>query len=161
MTFAAVTDAGPLIHLAEVDSLDLLLAFDELYVPETVLAEVRDGGVPSELSELSHELVVSEGSPGEALELDAGEHAALTIAESRETILLTDDLAAREAANERGVEVHGCIGVIVLGYARDRVTRDEAASLMYALQRETSLFITEAVVERGIELLDEASQSRR
>jgi len=33
--------------------------------------------------------------------------------------------------------------------------RDEAASLMRALQRETSLFVTDAVVERGIRMLDE------
>ncbi|GAD51758.1 hypothetical protein MBEHAL_0518 [Halarchaeum acidiphilum MH1-52-1] len=32
---------------------------------------------------------------------------------------------------------------------------DEAASRMRALQRETSLFVTEAVVERGIRTLDE------
>jgi len=33
--------------------------------------------------------------------------------------------------------------------------RDEAASRMRALQRETSLFVTESVVERGIQMLDE------
>jgi len=33
--------------------------------------------------------------------------------------------------------------------------RDEAASQMRTLQRETSLFVTEAVVERGIQMLDE------
>lgn len=70
-------------------------------------------------------------------------------------MLLTDDLDARERATERGVEVHGSVGVIVLGYARGELDRDEAASLMRALQRETSLFVTDAVVEHGIELLDE------
>jgi hypothetical protein len=33
--------------------------------------------------------------------------------------------------------------------------KDEAASRMRALQRETSLFVTQAVVERGIRMLDE------
>jgi len=36
VTLAAVSDAGPLIHLAEIDSLELLAAFDTLLVPETV-----------------------------------------------------------------------------------------------------------------------------
>ncbi len=54
-----------------------------------------------------------------------------------------------------GVEVHGSIGVIALGYSRGLLGRKEAASLMRALQRETSLFVTEAVVERGIRMLDE------
>jgi predicted nucleic acid-binding protein len=54
-----------------------------------------------------------------------------------------------------GIEVHGTIGVITLGYSRGLLDRDEAASLMRALQRETSLFVTDAVVERGIRMLDE------
>jgi hypothetical protein len=36
VTLAAVTDAGPLVHLAEIDSLELLSTFDTLLVPETV-----------------------------------------------------------------------------------------------------------------------------
>ena len=70
-------------------------------------------------------------------------------------MLLTDDLTAREAASDAGVEVYGSIGVIALGYGRGLLERDEAASRMRALQRETSLFVTETVVERGIQMLDE------
>jgi predicted nucleic acid-binding protein len=70
-------------------------------------------------------------------------------------VLLTDNLAAREAASDAGVEVHGSIGVIALGYGCGVIDRDEAASRMRALQRERSLFVTEAVVERGIQMLDE------
>jgi predicted nucleic acid-binding protein len=36
VTLAAVSDAGPFIHLAEIDSLELLTTFDTLLVPETV-----------------------------------------------------------------------------------------------------------------------------
>lgn len=88
-------------------------------------------------------------------DLDPGESAALTLAMRRDAVLLTDDLEARERADERGVEVHGSIGIIALGYARGRLDREDAASLMRSLQRETSLFVTDAVVERGIEVLDE------
>ena len=156
MTLAAVSDAGPLIHLAEIDSLELLSAFGTLLIPETVYEEVEAGGVPDGLSELSSELVEANEKRAESKELDAGERAALAVAENREVVLPTDDLAAREAATDAGVEVHGSIGVIALGYGRGFFDRDEAASLMRALQRETSLFVSEAVVERGIELLDES-----
>jgi predicted nucleic acid-binding protein len=124
VTPAAVSDAGPLIHLAEIDSLELLSTFDTLLVPETVYEEVDAGGVPA-------------------------------VAKERGVVLLTDDLAARETASDAGVEVRGSIGVIALGYGRGLLDRDEAASRMRALQRETSLFVTEAVVERGIQMLDE------
>ena len=155
MTLAAVSDAGPLIHLAEIDSLELLATFDTLLVPETVHDEVEAGGVPGELADLSYELVESDESRVSGEELDAGERAAIAVAEEQGVALLTDDFAAREAASDAGVEVHGSIGVIALGYGRGLLDRDEAASLMRALQRETSLFVTEAVVERGIRMLDE------
>ena len=155
MTLAAVSDAGPLIHLAEIGSLELLSAFDTLLVPETVYEEVEAGGVPAGMADLSYELVEADESKVGVEELDAGERAAIAVAEERGIALLTDDLAARQAASDVGVEVHGSIGVIALGYARGLLDREEAASLMRALQRETSLFVTEAVVERGIRMLGE------
>ena len=155
MTLAAVSDAGPLIHLAEIDSLELLSAFDTLLIPETVYEEVEAGGVPDGISDLSYELVEADERSVESEELDAGERAALAVAREHEVILLTDDLAAREVASDVGVEVHGSLGVIALGYGRGLLDRGEAASRMRALQRETSLFVTEAVVERGIRILDE------
>ncbi|GGL25409.1 hypothetical protein GCM10009037_06240 [Halarchaeum grantii] len=156
MTLAAVSDAGPLIHLAEIGSLKLLETFDTLLVPETVYEELAAGGVPDALSDLPHRLVDADVDsarpPGD---LDAGERAAIAAAEERGIVLLTDDLAAREAASDVGVDVHGSIGVIALGHGRGLLDRDDAASRMRALQRETSLFVTEAVVERGIRMLDE------
>lgn len=155
MTLAAVSDAGPLIHLAEIDSLELLSAFDTLLIPETVYEELERGGVPDGISDLSYEPVEADEDRVESEALDAGERAALAVTKERALVLLTDDLAAREAASDAGVEVHGSIGVIALGHARGLLDRDEAAPLMRALQRETSLFVTEAVVERGIRMLDE------
>jgi predicted nucleic acid-binding protein len=155
VTLAAVSDTGPLIHLAEIDSLELLSAFDTLLIPETVYEELERGGVPDRISDLSYELVEADEDRVEFEELSAGERAALAVTEEHAYVLLTDDLAAWEAASDAGVEVHGSIGVIALSYARGLLDRDEAASLMRALQRETSLFVTEAVVERGIRMLDD------
>jgi len=155
VTLATVSDAGPLIHLAEIDSLELLSAVDTLLVPETVYEEIDAGGVPDGVADLSYELVKADESRIGAEKLDAGERAALAIADERGIVLLSDDLAARKAASETDVEVHGSIGVIALSYSHGLLDRDEAASRMRALQRETSLFVTEAVVERGIQMLDE------
>jgi len=155
VTLAAVSDAGPLIHLAEIDSLELFATFDTLLVPATVYEEVHAGGVPDGLADLSYELVEADDQSVEPEGLDAGERAAIAVAEEREIVLLTDDLAAREAAADVDVEVHGSIGVIALGYGRGLLDRDEAVSRMRALQRETSLFVSGAVVERGIRMLDE------
>lgn len=154
MKVLAVADAGPLIHLAEIDSLGLLSVLDQLYVPATVFEELQAGGVPSGMNELAYERVSPEKSSPTEYNLDAGEKAALTVADEYGAALLTDDMAARDAAKETDVEVHGSLGIIALAHSRGRIDRDEAARRMRALQRETSLFVTDAVVERGIEMLD-------
>jgi predicted nucleic acid-binding protein len=107
------------------------------------------------LADLSYELVEADESRAGTEQLDAGERTAIAVAEQRRVVLLTDDLAAREAASDAGVEVRGSIDVIALGYARGLLDRDEAASLVRAFQRQTSLFVTEGVVERGIQMMDE------
>jgi predicted nucleic acid-binding protein len=107
------------------------------------------------LADLSYQLVEADESRVVTEELDAGERAAIAVAEERGVVLLTDDVAAREAASDADIEVHGSIGVIALGYGRGVLDRGEAVSRMRTLQRETSLFVTEAVVERGIQILDE------
>ena len=53
--------------------------------------------------------------------------------------------------------MHGSIGVIALGYACRHPDRDKATALMRALQHETSPFVTDAVIERGDDMLDEQS----
>ena len=146
MKVVAVADTGPIIHLAEIDSL-----VDRLFVPEAVCGELEAGGVPEGIDDVDYVVVNVDAERIE--DLDPGESAALTLAMRRDAVLLTDDLEAR--ADERGVEVHGSIGIIALGYARGRLDRDDVASLMRSLQRETSLFVTDAVVERGVEMLDE------
>lgn len=155
MTVAAVTDTGPLIHLAEVGALDLLSVFERLVVPETVRAELQAGVPPDGLADLEYATVAASDDALETGDLDPGEAAALAVARERDAVLLTDDLAARKRASTEDVEVHGSIGVVALGCSRGRLDRDQAASLMRALQRETSLFVSSSVVERGIGLLYE------
>ena len=154
MRYGAVADAGPLIHLSEIDSLGFCSLFDPLILPSAVYNELDRGGLPDEMQQLGYEVVEIEDTPMGSNELEVGERQAIALAEERELLLLTDDLAARNAAIERGIEVHGSIGVIVFGFAQGEIQKQEAASLMRALQYETSLFITEGVVEQGVKLLD-------
>lgn len=154
MKAVAVADAGPFIHLAEIDSLALLSVLDQLYLPETVYEELAAGGVPSGMQALSYERVTADRDFSTRSELHEGEKAALAIAEEYDAILLTDDMAARDVAKELSVEVHGSVGTIVFAYSENRIDRDEAVNRMRSLQNETSLFVTEAVIEHGIDMLD-------
>ena len=40
-SFSIVCDAGPLIHLDELNCLDLLSDFKKIFIPDTVLQEVK------------------------------------------------------------------------------------------------------------------------
>lgn len=155
----AVVDAGPIIHLGEIDALELLSVIDDLRIPEQVYRELEDGGVPEGLDSLDHTLVTADRPAPEETELDEGEAAALAAISEPETVFLTDDLDARTVAEERGIEVHGSIGVIALVYRYGLVNLGGAKSAMRHLQSETSLFVTDAVVERGIERLEEMDRS--
>ncbi|SIR87445.1 Predicted nucleic acid-binding protein, contains PIN domain [Haladaptatus litoreus] len=144
---------------AEIDALDLLTVIDELLIPETAYEELEESGIPPEFSDLEWEGIEVVDPVEITAELDAGERAALAVALERDNVVfLTDDLAAREFAQDQNIEVHGSIGIIALAYHREIVPSSEAASLMRSLQTETSLFITDAIVERGIELLQPNSE---
>lgn len=149
----AVSDTGPLIHLDQVNALSFLSVFSELLVPSTVYKELSAGNVPEGLDALDYEIREVQGD--RFPELDAGEAAALVLSEEEEALFLTDDLEARKTAEEEGVEVHGSIGVIALAFHRNRIDQEEAARLMRELQERSDLFVTDAVVEHGIEKLEE------
>jgi hypothetical protein len=44
--------------------------------------------------------------------------------------------------------------IVAFGFGNGSLEFDEAADKMRALQEETDLFVTDAVVERGIEMLE-------
>ena len=103
MRYGAVADAGPLIHLAEIDSLGFCSLFDPLILPSAVYDELDRGGLPDEMQQLGHEIVEIEDTPMGSNKLEVGERQAIALADKRELLLLTDDLAARNAAIERGI----------------------------------------------------------
>jgi predicted nucleic acid-binding protein len=68
-------------------------------------------------------------------------------------ILLTDDLAARDAAKRLGITPVGSLGIIVRAYRIGRLTLEEAERAIRNLQRTSSLFVTSAIIELALEQL--------
>lgn len=159
MPTPVVSDTGPIIHLDEADALSLLSVFDTVHVPETAIEELEDGSVPPALDELDTKIHDVSVSADAYPELDPGETAALRLAERTETVLLTDDLDARELAADRGVEVHGSIGVIIYAYSNGHLDSDEAKAYLLALQRETTLYLTEPLLKHAIRLVEQNESS--
>lgn len=97
MTIVAVTDTGPLIHLAEIGAIRLRDLVDELCIPDTVYRELGAGGLPRGFQHVEFSLVETKGELEASEGLDPGEEAALQVEMDRGAMLRTDDLAPESA----------------------------------------------------------------
>ena len=159
----AVLDSGPLIHLAEIDALDVISDFSTLFIAEAVSDEVRRHQ-PAALDSALNFHFLSAPSPSAALRilartlsLDRGELEALSLMEHNcHAIFLTDDSAARMAAEERGFKVHGTIGLIIRAARKGHRTRLEVIDLLRTIPIKSSLYIKPVLLNEIISsLLDE------
>ncbi len=160
----AVSNAGPLIHLSEVGCFELLRVFSRLYIPERIYAEVCIEGMPGdrELRAAGYVEVLKVSSEereevGKRLEvkLDEGEVAALALCRRLgEVVFLTDDLAARGAGKQLGLEVHGSAGVIARAYREGLIELQSAKQSLERLYSVSNLFVTKAIIEEAIRDLE-------
>ena len=152
MSRLVVADAGPLIHLEQADALSLLELTGEVLVPKTVLDELEDG--PTDVSELQFSVEQIDTDIDSVYpHLDPGETAALVVCTERDAVLLTDDMDARNTANEEGIEVHGSVGVALYGYSQGALTEDTAKRTLRELKQDTSLYLSTPLIEHAIELV--------
>lgn len=146
-----VCDAGPLIHLDELGSLDLLGDFSEVLVPEAVWREVLEHR-PSALDKKGAVLVRvpptrEQTAPllrgiFETMSLHRGEQEALALATKyKDALLLTDDTAARLAAGILGIGVHGTIGMLIRSIRRAQRTRGQVVDLLRSIPAKSTLHL--------------------
>ena len=145
-----VCDAGPLIHLDELGSLGLLCDFQSVLVPEAVWAEVQRHR-PHLFDSLppSFARVRPRNPPPPALlalsrliPLHAGETQALQIADQHGAdLLLTDDTAARLAAREMQLPVHGTLGILLRAIRRGQRSAQDVLGLLRAIPERSTLHI--------------------
>jgi hypothetical protein len=157
----AVTDTGPLLHLTEAASLDLLRLVGDLHVPPQVMAEMvyhqRDWSLPEwiTLDILTPTFAADAEAWQQAGLLDAGEAEAIALARQIDAEwLLSDDAAARLFAEELGIEVHGSLGVVLWAAAVGHLARP-AAEQALALLASSSLWISRRVMNEARAALDE------
>ncbi len=160
---AAVCDAGPIIHLDELDSLDLLSDFSSILISKTVQIEIIKHR-PNALKHLKVAFkIIDTISPPEsqmvvlskALLLDKGEMESLSLMqENPEAIFLTDDSAARLVAEELGYKVHGTIGIIIRAIRKKIKTPKEVVKLLNEIPKKTTLFIRPVLLEEIIQKVE-------
>ncbi len=168
---SVVSDAGPLLHLAEIDGLSLVSLFEKLHIPDAVWQEVERHGqaFQADISGLSniqrHTLsqtdVTHFVNDKNLKELHLGERECLYLCQHIGVpVLLTDDLAVREAAKRLHLTPIGSLGVVVRAYRINQISLSEAKRYMHALYDVSSLFVTRTIVELVVEQLHKSPSSK-
>jgi predicted nucleic acid-binding protein len=161
---AAVADAGPLIHWNEIGCLALLQIFDVLHIPDAVWSETVGQArvAQSDLQTLAN-IQQHHLSPAEVVQfvrankledLHTGERECLCVCQQAGvSVLLSDDLAAREAAKRLRLTPVGSLGIVVKAYQAGRISLSDAERHIADLHDVSTLFVTRAIVELAIEQL--------
>jgi len=120
-----VADSSPLHYLILLEQTELLhRLYEEVIVPDCVVAELRVGNSPRSVREwlgsppswLRVAVLTAEEIAAVSEDLDIGERAAIALAERlRADLLLIDEIAGRAEARRRNLRVTGTLGVLRVG----------------------------------------------
>ncbi len=152
-----VLDAGPLIHLDELNCHRVLEGFEKLLIPSAVWNEATRHRPLLSLLQIPHAHITDpRGMPPLKLagvnpvaELHVGEIAALTLLhEAGGGLLLSDDEAARRTAEALGYSVSGTLGLLLRGVRRKLISSAEVQAIARDLRARTTLHISRAVLAR-------------
>ena len=159
-----VCDSGPLIHLDELECLNLLNDFSKISVPETVWQEVqkhrpqalKQKGIMLERTSDPHQDDWEVETTAALFTLQRGEKEALYLSRQRiNSLFLTDDTAARLAAKSLGITVHGTIGILVRSIRQKQKSKQEVADILRKLPQRSTLYIKRSFLDDIIkEILD-------
>lgn len=153
-----VADTGPLLHLCEIESIDLLRCFGgSIQATPIVLDEFRKHQ-PDYYRDFFPEWVirVSVSTATAALAnqwtnsglVDPGEAEALAHAKHvKADLFLTDDSAARALAESMELESRGTLGVILYAAATGAITQTDAFRTLDNLERRSTLWMSARVKE--------------
>jgi predicted nucleic acid-binding protein len=146
-----VSDAGPIIHLAKIDGLELLKRiFSEVLITEEVFREVvlrgKEAGAPDAML---IEQAVEEGwikvrkvrpprgfkKLAENAGTEVAETCSIYLARANGLPVLIDDAAARAFASGLRLEVIGSVGVLLAAFGRGLISRKEAIRKLDGLSK--------------------------
>ena len=153
---AVVCDAGPIIHLGELNCLDLLCDFQEILVSNTVWDEVnRHRPSALEQGEKNFSRISSSFPTDENLltmcrvfSLDAGETEALGLMEQNPNhIFLTDDAGARLVAEQMAYKIHGTIGILVRAIRRGQKKPKDILRIIGEIPGRSTLHIKSSLID--------------
>ena len=159
-TKIVICDAGPIIHLDELEQLSLLSDFNTVFITTTVLKEVKKHRI-IDLSQSPFELISAPivdsqlSTLAKAFCLHEGEISALSFARTKNNVLfLTDDAAARLAATQMNLQVHGTLGILLRSIRCGLRSANEIKSCLKSIPYSSTLYIRRELINRAIKELE-------
>lgn len=141
-----VSNTGPLMHLSQAQSLDLLRLLGAIHIPPAVAAEAARH-IPTWTTAPPVWISITTLQPAQASQalaweqaglLDQGEAEALALTRQLNADwFLTDDTAARVLASSLAIEVHGSLGIVLWAAATGHLNRQETETALNALAAST------------------------
>jgi predicted nucleic acid-binding protein len=164
----AIVNSSPLIYLGKLGLLNLLQElFDQVLTVDAVREEVLDVAAPEYaiLKEAFTDWLVISEVPNSPLKdrldemgLHQGEIDALILAyhtkRKTNSVMVIDDLAARDVAKTLGLQVTGTVGIILSATKRGIFSKDDAQIKIRFLVEETSFHMSAALYSRVISNLE-------
>lgn len=154
----AICDAGPLIHLDELSALDLLSQYQQVLIPPTVWEETLrhrphiQFPVPQPTPIVLQPVVLE---LAQVFNLHDGEREALSLALTYPgSIVLTDDLAARNAGTALRLEVHGTLGVLLQAIVSGQRTREAGLNLLRSIPSISTLHVRRDLLQTAIKAVE-------
>ena len=156
-----ICDAGPVIHLDELGCIDLLSSFSRVLIPVVVWQEVQRHRPNALALPCLEKTSATKPEPPElealavALSLHTGEWEAIRVAlEHPASVLLTDDTAARLAAGNLGIRVHGTVGVLVRAVRKGLRTKTDVLQILRSIPISSSLHLKRSLLEAVIKQVE-------
>ena len=159
----AICNTSPLLYLYRIGTIEWLpKLFDEVWTPTAVAIELGEGklrghDVPDPERYAWLTIVDPSSMPSEwfSLDLGAGELSAMALAlENPSRVLLLDDALARRTAQAAGLNVWGCLRVLL--EAKSQGLTNAIAPLVPRIQ-DAGLWMSEEIKRRILALAGEAN----
>ncbi|MFO7793894.1 MAG: hypothetical protein R6V35_02855 [Candidatus Nanohaloarchaea archaeon] len=147
----AVLDAGPIIHLEQINKLEILEVIDERHITEEVENEVGEAIINK--TRLDVETLNASGKDrakhiSSRYGIDLGESTVIALSSQiNSELIFTDDLDARKTAKSLDLEPHGTLALVTKAYSENVIDKNEANQVVDSLYRDSSLFITKDLVK--------------
>ncbi len=152
MGIKAVSDAGPIIHLAELSAIKALKIADTA-TTIIVMEELDKYKIRSSLK-----IIKADNNKtaffADKYNIGLGEASCISVCiNERIQLIFTDDLDARMAAKKEGLEPHGTVGILLKAYKHKIFTKNQILEILHSIKEKSTLFITQILINQAITAL--------